>query len=507
MLMLAGAEWSLASAFEYAAVGLSSKILFSQIEYIGALTVPVLYLVFCFEYNRLDDWLTVRRIALLYVVPVVCFCLALTNSWHGLIWTNFTWSPAGHNILVYHHGIVYYIGVMGYSYICLFVGTALLVWSAFRFHAPYRRQTSTLIVGSIVPWALDAVYNAGLVPIPGLEVTPIALCFTGVSFAIGIFFFGLLDLTPVARETLIEKMSEGVLVLDRQNRVVDINPAALRLIGRSSPTAEKVRPGDVLDDWPALLDSISGVLETSTEIEVDRPYRRFLEVNVSPIRSRHGELTGRLIVLRDITSRKTAEEEVQRINLELRERISEIETLQAELQEQAIRDALTGLYNRRYMDERLEAELVRAVRDGTNASIVMLDIDHFKSLNDTYGHKAGDEVLRAFAKLLSTQIRQYDIAFRYGGEEFLVVMPNTSGLVAMGRAEEWRETFARIVIDYGADRIRATMSAGVATFPDQGRTLDEVLQAGDRALYEAKAYGRNRVHVAPPSYVASDPGI
>ncbi len=504
LLMLAGTEWSLASALEYAVVGLPGKILFSQIEYVGALTVPVLFLVFCFEYNRLDEWLTRGRIALLFVVPLTCLVMAATNAWHGLIWTGFTPSPAGHNILVYHHGIAYWIGVMGYSYVCLFIGTALLFWSAFRFHAPYRRQTVTLIIGAIVPWALDGVYNAGLIPTSGLEVTPIALSFTGVAFAIGIFFFRLLDLTPVARETLIEKMSEGVLVLDRQNRVVDINPAGMRLIGTSASGKDRVRPGEVLENWPALLECIHDVLETCTEIEFSKPHLRHLEVNVSPIRSRHGDLTGRLIVLRDITSRKAAENEVQRVNAMLRERIGEIEKLQDELEDQATRDPLTGLFNRRCMDESLETELVRAVREGSFASIVMLDIDHFKQLNDTYGHKAGDEVLKAFADLLDSQIRQYDTAFRYGGEEFLVVMPKTPGFVALGRAEEWRTAFEQIVIDYGADRIRCTMSAGVATFPDHGKTLDEVLQAGDRALYQAKALGRNRVQAAPSPYLALD---
>jgi diguanylate cyclase (GGDEF)-like protein/PAS domain S-box-containing protein len=502
LMMLAGMVWSFGAALEHASYGIPAKILWSKVEYLGTLTVPILYLLFSFEYNRLDDWLTPKRVALLFTVPSITFLVTLTNEWHGLVWPTFTPSSRDPNIIVFGHGPVYYIGALGYSYVALFVGTTLMIWAGVRFNDLYRRQTVSLMIGSLIPWAANIAYNMGYSPTPGLEITPLALAFTGMCFAAGIYFFRLLDLTPVARETLIEKMSEGVLVLDRQNRVIDINPAGRRLVASTAVAGGALKQGEMLDQWPELLENIRDVIEHRSEIVVRGSSNRYVDVSVSPIRNRQGDMTGRLIVLTDITARKAAELEVQRVNAEMRDRLVQIEKLQEELREQNVRDPLTGLYNRRYMDERLESELVRAVRDGSFASIVMLDIDHFKDLNDTYGHKAGDEVLRAFGRLLDSQIRQYDTAFRYGGEEFLVIMPKTPALVALGRAEEWRCAFEESVVDYGGDRIRATMSAGVATFPDNGKTLDDILQAGDKALYAAKSLGRNCVCAAPSPYPA-----
>lgn len=161
-----------------------------------------------------------------------------------------------------------------------------------------------------------------------------------------------------------------------------------------------------------------------------------------------------------------------------------------------IRDSLTGLYNRRYMEETLRQELLRATRADYPVSLIMLDMDHFKRLNDTFGHPAGDQVLRSLGELLLSQVRGEDVACRYGGEEFLLILPGTSLETASRRAEELRLAFEAIRVYYGSQILECTLSLGVATFPDHGLTPEQILQATDVALYAAKIAGRNRVMTA-----------
>ncbi|MEJ2651403.1 MAG: diguanylate cyclase [Gammaproteobacteria bacterium] len=186
-----------------------------------------------------------------------------------------------------------------------------------------------------------------------------------------------------------------------------------------------------------------------------------------------------MLIIMDITERIRAELEVQ--------------TLQARLREQAIRDPLTGLFNRRYLDEVIISEMARAERGGYPLSLVMCDIDHFKAVNDTYGHLAGDEVLRAFSRLIKQYSRGGDIICRYGGEEFLLVLPGMSRERAVERAEQLRLAFAAALMAHDATIMRATASFGVASFPENGHEIDGLITAADKALYTAKQAGRNRV--------------
>ena len=166
------------------------------------------------------------------------------------------------------------------------------------------------------------------------------------------------------------------------------------------------------------------------------------------------------------------------------------------LRVQSIRDPLTGLYNRRYMEESLERELRRAARNGRSLGAIMLDLDHFKRYNDTFGHDAGDAVLRELGNFLQTQVRGEDIACRYGGEEFVLILPDAAVEVVQQRAEALREGIKRIhVRHHGQSLGTVTLSLGVALFPEHGTTAESLIRAADEALYLAKAHGRDRMIV------------
>ncbi len=171
--------------------------------------------------------------------------------------------------------------------------------------------------------------------------------------------------------------------------------------------------------------------------------------------------------------------------------------LRETLKQQSIHDPLTGLYNRRYLEEALNQEIQRAQRHRHSIGVIMIDIDHFKWVNDTYGHEAGDRFLEAMGQMLRNSVRGSDIACRYGGEEMTLVLPESSLAVTLARAEAIRRAMGEIQVSYGGVAIgRLSASLGVAGFPTHGNVGADVVKAADAALYQAKANGRNQVAIA-----------
>ncbi len=171
--------------------------------------------------------------------------------------------------------------------------------------------------------------------------------------------------------------------------------------------------------------------------------------------------------------------------------------LKQKLYQLAIQDGLTGLHNRRYMEESLGREIHRAKRKGTSLGILMLDIDHFKYFNDQHGHEAGDILLKALGNYLKTSVRADDIACRYGGEEFTLILPDLTLEAALMRAEAIRAGVDQLRVNYrGLELEKITLSIGIALFPQHGTTWESTLREADKALYEAKESGRNRVVAA-----------
>lgn len=240
----------------------------------------------------------------------------------------------------------------------------------------------------------------------------------------------------------------------------------------------------------------------SSMAEVEQPHKNgsivSSEVVASFLLDDRGTPAAILGVSRDISERRAAEVQLRLANESLRNQLEKIEHLQVALKDQAIRDGLTGCFNRRYLDEVLERELSRSRREGYPLSLVILDLDYFKQINDTYGHLAGDEVLRMLSATLQADIRQEDILCRYGGEEFVVLMPRMPLSVAADRAERWRLKIADVSVRFGSFDLKVTTSLGVSSYPDHGRTPDELTQFADMALYMAKNEGRNRVMVYTP---------
>ena len=174
--------------------------------------------------------------------------------------------------------------------------------------------------------------------------------------------------------------------------------------------------------------------------------------------------------------------------------LSNLRLLQT-MKQQANVDELTGIYNRRFLEDYARKLLAMASRKSTSVSLIMMDLDHFKSFNDLHGHEIGDRILRHFAKTMSLTMRETNLAARYGGEEFVVLLPDTNAKACLLVAERIRLAVERMIVPSGTDKPlpRITVSLGIAVYPDHGRSLEELLSASDKALYESKRLGRNRV--------------
>lgn len=196
-----------------------------------------------------------------------------------------------------------------------------------------------------------------------------------------------------------------------------------------------------------------------------------------------------IAVTRDITERKHVADQLYSVNEQLHLQLMEIEKLQAILHEQAIQDPLTGLYNRRFMEESLKQEIARANRENQPFSVVMLDMDNLKLLNDKYGHVVGDVALKSLSKLLKDHTRTEDIVCRFGGDEFLVILHNASEKMASVRLQEWEEQAKEISIIHEGNPIQISFSAGIAAFPTY-KNIEELIEVADKALYNIKAKNR-----------------
>jgi diguanylate cyclase (GGDEF)-like protein len=195
--------------------------------------------------------------------------------------------------------------------------------------------------------------------------------------------------------------------------------------------------------------------------------------------------------LMSILSGRIREADEERLSGTIRERQKE-EVLE-DLSKLAAFDPLTGLYNRRQMDEILRAEALHAIQYKNVVGIIMADIDHFKNINDTYGHHAGDLMLQAVARILKESVRTADSVCRYGGEEFVIILPGASLNIIERIAKKIRTRFEKYKLEYEGQTLRATISLGAASFPQHASSLAEVIQRADQALYQAKRGGRNRV--------------
>lgn len=300
--MLATSEWALTYALEMASVSLEAKHFWSNMTFAGITAVPAIWLLFVFRYKGRTQfspfWLIVE--------PVLTVVLVWTNSAHQLMYTQVGLVPTeGFVVLQLAHGTYFWIHAL-YSYTLMMWGMVLLLRALIRSPRIYQGQVATSLAGMLMPWAANAIYLAGLSPFPFLDLTPFAFVLMNIALFWGLYRFHLMDVVPVARDRVIEEMQDGVIVLDADNRIVDVNPAARYIVEKFDAGMIGRPVGEAL---PGIFDIQLQSSTSTVEIELTHKDRRQVyEVRMSALYDRQDRLTSRILLLHEITTLKAATE-------------------------------------------------------------------------------------------------------------------------------------------------------------------------------------------------------
>lgn len=464
--------------FELSSTSLKAMLFWSKIQYLGIPFIPVFHLILSIRYTGKGSQLKSVLLFGFFVIPVITVILHYTSSLHNLFYINPRIEKAGVNlVLAFDRGIWYMVQAV-YANILLILGIIYYAVYLIRASVYNRRQTIFMLLGAVISWVVLILYLTEISP-ENIDIMPFALAVSGIVYALGIARYKFFNILPVAREFVFESVPDGIIVFDQENRVIDINSAAKKLF----PGIPANVIGSSIDilriNNQALLDFITDVSNTSEYI--DMPMQRdddkfWVRVIKSQLKSSELVL-GKIFRIIDITEEKL---------------------LLLNLQEQASFDDLTKIFNRRRFLSLARQELSRSHRYRHAFSFILFDLDYFKDLNDNYGHTAGDTALIHCTQKIRESLRDTDIFGRYGGEEFAIVLPETSLSRAAEIAERIRSILETSVFDYNENKIRITASFGVTGAENvDNSNLDPLIETADQALYLAKNSGRNQVKVVP----------
>ncbi|MBN2751402.1 MAG: diguanylate cyclase, partial [Rhodospirillaceae bacterium] len=455
----------------------------AEMAWLGIVAAPLLWMMFVWTYCRRETGRHTPLIrSLIWGLSLTVWAVALSNDHHHLIYRTAT--PIGPNLgtpILYDHGPLF-IAITVPIYLCMLFSLGITITTARDASVIHRRHSFGFVVAVLIPLLGNLSYVTGQFYLFGFDPTPFCFLLTGAVFFWLVERRQLFSLLPIALRPLLNSLPDAILVLDDADRVVETNPAAQML------TIPAPQIGHLLPDvMAAVLNPLLAYPDPDkvSEIHLNPDDRRCHEVRIRWL-SHKTHRMGRVVVLRDITHRK----EIERC---LTEQLTANMKLQEQLRNQANRDPLTGLCNRNFLESVRDTLLTETRLGHESLAVAMIDLDHFKNLNDTWGHMMGDAVLRATAHFLETQARDDDLIIRIGGEEILILLPHTTAEQAEAGIERWRAAYCAQPMILRGQSIPVSFSVGIASFPDNASTWDLLLSRADEALYQAKNAGRNRV--------------
>lgn len=651
LLFISISIWSFSYVLELIFTTYAAKTFWVKVEYVGIVTIPLFWLLFCLRYVNIRKPKTGNYFLIFSIIPLITLILAFTNSFHRLIWNKISIeSLHGLDLLQLDFGAWFWIHFL-YSHSLYLAGMYLLLQYNFKTPKNFNHQVRLIILAGLIPYTANLVYVSHRNPFPMLDLTPLSFSISAIFIVWILYSHRFLDIIPIARDTTIENMSDGIIVVDLKDRIVDINPAAETIIKSSFKDVVGQSTSQTLTD---LSDWVSLSKESKTPVKVlnigKGKNKKMYVLKLFPLSNLQGQLLGHTIVFHNnteshllnknlknqadrlevlyeigkaITSTLEIDELLELIYKQLSQVISsdayfvalyipeehkldikilidrgkrygtqtvdaneglsswivehrkplmiqdmkkEINNLPVkpilvgekklsrswlgvpmllendligllavasyephafdgtdqllleqiaqqavlsiqnarhheEVTQQAKLDSLTGVSNHNHFIEKLYEESEIATTTLTPLSLIMLDIDYFKNYNDTYGHIIGDQVLRLTVQAIQSHIKKTDTVGRWGGEEFGVILPNTTITQAKMVANRIRSTLSELpLFNVEGNTIpKPTISQGIGTIPDHTNDVDELVIIADRALYRAKNKGRDQVAVGEPS--------
>lgn len=459
-----------AYAFQLASDSLEGIMRWTVVQYMGMAPAPALGLIFILRY--FGKRLTLRAQGAMVAIPIVTIGMVATNHVHHLFYKSmFLRQDApfvSADMVIGEWYIVHGI----YTFSCMLFAVIFLArrWSGTK--GIYRKQLATLILGQVLPIIAAFVYLIGLTPY-GIDPVPLVLCVTSALYIWAILSSRMLTIVPIAKETIFDSMSEGVAVLDAAGRIIDTNRALSLMI----PGLDQSCLGLTWEEaWIRLTGMILPVERGQDHLQGEvhwtiRGTEVYYHLRSSSVRGASGETMGNVWMVIDVTEQRR---------------------LQEQLKQMAYYDGLTGIYNRAQFIVQGKQLIVESGLADQPLSFILFDIDHFKGINDTYGHEAGDQALIHIVSIVKSRLPKEAIFGRFGGEEFAVALPGHTLQQGAEQAEALRAALEAEPLRLHHSMIAITASFGIAEY-GRDDSLEAVYRKADQALYAAKHEGRNRV--------------
>ena len=470
ILALAIMVYNLGRAFETTATNLEAAYFGVILAYIGLPYIPVIMLFFLLDFYEINIkkgpllvlWLPLLLTSILVTIPQL----------RHLYYADYYFFPGPPVAQVTVEGTAFYYAMFGYHILLNLVCLTLSVWGAKQSNKTQRLSSLVVFVAVLLPMLGEILYVLRLTPMQ-MEIAPIALCFSCALLWLAVYRLNLLRILPLAKDAILDQLSDSFIIVDLENRYLEANASAKKRF----PALLRMQVGenlDILELFPSAAEGLDGRTLVTVTVGDEQRYYHLTETVIKD----KGKEQCICYTLHNVTNTRK---------------------LLAKLKSMATYDALTHIYNRASFYQLATEELERAHQQRTSVVVFGIDIDCFKQINDTYGHFGGDIVIKGLAKKISKRLRNADIFGRVGGDEFNILLPNTTLENAEILAKNLQcmvdaETFA-----CEDKQISATISVGVALYdPKRHENFEQLLIDVDNAMYAAKKAGRNTVSVYRP---------
>ncbi|VBB08656.1 nucleotide cyclase [Lucifera butyrica] len=473
LFTLLGSFYTFGYMCELASNTLAAIRFWLRIESVGIAFLPTAWVTLAVRHTGIQNRRWPQLQAVLLMLSTITFILSNTSEFHHLHYGPLRLNPeAPFPVVTFVPGPWYWIHTAFINLAILF-GNILYARVWLKSSSDKSQQAFTIFLGSLFPWVVYIIYLLKLIPW-GIDPNPIAFLVPGILYAWATFNLNMLEITPIARQAVFQRLSDGVLVFDREGCLADFNAAGSRAFPELRGGTKGKAGIRLFCEYPAMMNILAGPTDEQSTIWLEPDGGKInFQLQRIELYDRKGSVAGFMVLLRDITH---------------------FSAIMEGLQLQATIDPLTKAWNRYRWQADGEALLSQARWQQGVISLIIMDMDNFKLINDTHGHRSGDAVLAQFALTCQQNLRVQDIFGRYGGDEFVIILPGMNRSGAVELAERLKRAVESMTVEAGEKKIKITASFGVVT-EQQGSTvhLEEIIEKADQALYKAKKAGGNGV--------------